>query len=79
MLAETLDKPSFTAKYDLFVEMIAIEVDGLSRIDFSTHQDDSVFEGHRQVNFVVVIEREETLHNCVVSWVEPWIGNEVLS
>lgn len=51
--------------------MVAAEVYGLSGIDFSAHQDYPIFEGHGEVDFVVAVERKDSLDNCVVRGVKP--------
>jgi len=51
--------------------MIAAEVYGLSRVYFSTHQNNSIFEGHGEVDLVVMIEVENTLDDCIMCGFEP--------
>lgn len=46
VLAESLLKLSLVGVDKLFVEMVAVNVDGLLGIDRSSHEDQAVLEGH---------------------------------
>ena len=79
ILAKSLLKFSITGEDEFLVEVIAVYVDGLMGVDGAGHEDDAVFESHREGDIVVVIDVEYTFEEGVVGGVEIWVGVDVRS